>query len=101
MVTVFDGDGLVVDISQVAGNGALEEIVLPAGNTAAVVRVDRQTGTTHGSGLYRLEVAPTAGFQVAPEAPLAPNARTMLASSTGDGCHPQRQPPPRVKYSNP
>jgi hypothetical protein len=100
-MTLLDDAGLTVAIAQVPGNGALEEIVVPAGTTGTVVRIDRQTGTTQGAGTYRLEVAPASGFQVAPEPPLALTQRAKMASSTGDACHPKRQPPPRVSHSNP
>ena len=100
MLTVYDAEGLTVAVSQVSGNGALEEIMLPAGTPARVVQVDVQAG--QGSGTYRFEVTPTTGFQVAPERPIPADLRTTAAaSSTGDACHPQRQPPPRVSYSNP
>jgi hypothetical protein len=100
MMTVYDAAGLTVAVSQVAGNGALEQIMLPAGTTGTVVQVDRQAGQGVGS-TYRLEVTPVTGFQVAPAAPLSVTTRGVGASSTGDGCHPKRQPPPPVRYSNP
>ena len=99
MLTALDAGGLTVAISQNAGNAALEEILLMPGTTATQLRIDRQ-GTGLG-GPYRLEVSPTTGLQVMPDAPLAAGPRTKGASSTGDGCHPARQPPPRVKHSNP
>ena len=98
-LTVLDASGLVVGISQVGGNGALEEVMLTPGSTASVVRIDRQVAG--GGGSYRLEVSPTTGLQVAPDPPLAVTERAKRASSTGDVCHPKRQPPPRAKYSNP
>jgi hypothetical protein len=101
MMTLLDADGLTVAIAQNGGSGAVEEIVVPAGTTGTVVHIDRQSGTTQGAGSYRLEMAPVAGFQVAPEPPLALTERARMASSTGDACHPKRQPPPRVSHSNP
>jgi hypothetical protein len=99
MMTALDADGLVVAISQVAGNGAVEELVLPPNTTATVIRVDRQAG--QGMAGYRLEVGPTTGLQFAPEVPIDPATRARMASSTGDACHGVRRPPPRVRYSNP
>jgi len=90
MMTLYDAAGLTVAVSQVAGNGAVEEIVIPAGTPGRLVQVDRQAGP--GSGTYRLEVAPVAGLRIAPDVPLAPGPRAGGASSTGDGCHPKRQP---------
>ena len=98
-LTVLDANGLVVGISQVSGNGALEEVMLTPGSTASVVLVDRQSAA--GGGNYRLEVTPVTGLQIAPEPPLEMTERARLASSAGDGCHPRRQPPPRARYSNP
>ena len=100
MITALDADGLTVAVSQAAGNGAIEQIMLPANTTATTVRVDRQAG--QGMAGYRLEVSPTTGLQIAPEIPIDPAMRMRLAaSSQGDGCHAKRQPPPRVRYSNP
>jgi hypothetical protein len=101
MMTLYDASGLVVAISQNAGNGSLEELVVPAGTTATTIQVDRQVGTTPGNGTYRLEVTPITGLQLAPAIPIPDSARLRAASSTGDGCHPTRQPPLRAKYSNP
>lgn len=99
MLTVRDAAGLVVAISQLAGNGSLETIMLPVGTAGRIVHVDWQGG--QGSGTYRLEVTPTTGLQVAPEKVIPSDLRTKAASSAGDACHPRRQPPPRVSYSNP
>jgi hypothetical protein len=99
-LTVLDANGLVVGVSQVNGNGAIEQVVLTPGSAASVVLVDRQSAT--GGGNYRLEVTSVTGLQVAPEPPLELTERAKrAASSTGDACHPKRQPPPRVRYSNP
>jgi hypothetical protein len=98
-LTALDADGLTVAVSQVAGNGAIEEVVLSPNTTATVVRVDRQAG--QGLAAYRLEIAPASGLQIAPAVPVDPAMRARAASSTGDACHPARRPPPRARYSNP
>jgi hypothetical protein len=98
-LTVLDAAGLVVAVSEIAGAGVMEQVMISPGSTASVVRVDRQAAG--GDGHYRLEVSPTTGFQVAPEPPLKITERASRASSAGQACHPDRQPPPRVRYSNP
>jgi hypothetical protein len=101
MMTAYDASGLVVAISQNAGPGAVEQLDLTASSTATVVQIDRQGAATAMPGKYRLEMRPVAGFQIVPDAPLEITQRGKMTSSAGDACHPKRQPPPRVRYSNP
>jgi hypothetical protein len=50
---------------------------------------------------YQNVRCPINGLNLAPAPPLAVTTRGLDSSSTGDACHGTRQPPPRVKYSNP
>jgi hypothetical protein len=63
-VTALDPAGNVVAISDVAGVGGTETIVLAAGTSATVVQIDRQAAA--GAGRYRLDFTTVDGFQRPP-----------------------------------
>ena len=63
-LTVLDATGLVVAISDTAGMGGMEQIVLTPASAAYAVQVDRQAA--EGAGTYRLDFTTVTGLQRPP-----------------------------------
>ena len=60
-LVLHDPSGNVMAVSEAAGPGVVEEIVVTAGSAAASVHVDRQAAP--GAGAYRLDIVPLGGLK--------------------------------------